>query len=315
MKEFKALGELLEKGYPISDSLLVIHPRFKEIVYELEQGKTFEDIIIKEGRGSFYEHCRFFLSISPLSSAIQSALVLVDFKKQLKAKWIKETAYPIFVLLFSFVTLFIFSHLILPTMVNSFSQINEKQFLFQFINFLQYFVYFLLIVGIVILCFVLCFFFIEPFQCKVYESFLAQFTLSKEIFSYFIATYMVELIGRGCSTKEMMNCLLRMHQMPYMREIIHSLVHQLESGEDLAMMIQNQKHFQRQFKFFFSIGIYTQNLSSALRDYKEFQENAWMKKLKTASVLIQVSAYSFIGIMIVLIYQMMLLPLELLNTF
>lgn len=315
MKEFKALGELLEKGYPISESLVLIHPRFIQIVNEMEKGKTFEDIIFKEAHGDFYEHCRFFLSISPLPQAIKSAISLLEFKAQLKAKWIKETAYPLFVLAFSFATLFVFSSYILPTMVNSFTQMNENQTLFLSIQLLKYLAYLLLGGIAIITLLVLCFFLIEPFQCISYDKILYKFALSKEIFSYFIATYIVELIERGCSTKEMMNCLTRMHQIPYMRMILLRLVAQLEAGEDLAKMIQTNKYFQRQFQFFFAIGIYTQNLSMALSDYREFQEKTWIKKMKALSVFIQVIAYSFIGIMIVLIYQIMLLPLDLLNTF
>ena len=64
-----------------------------------------------------------------------------------------------------------------------------------------------------------------------------------------------------------------------------------------------------------SIGSAAGNLEELLEDYMMVQENRWMLWIKRITAGITLSAYSFVGIVAVCIYRMMLIPLELLNTF
>ena len=315
MKEFKALAQLLDKGYPMKDTLLLINPKFKTLLMQLDKGIPFEELAIYPFHGAFYEHCRFFLTISALPTAILSSLSLIEFKKSIINKWIKETAYPIFVFSFAFIILFIFSGFILPTMMNSFSGIGMNQSVFILINFLKILAIILLFSIFLLILLVLLFMFNKVIQLSLFNYFLKYLSITKEIISYFLATYMVELSVRGCSTKEMIHCLLKMKHQPVMKMIVDDLSIRLESGEDLSKLIADYPLFQSQFKFFFTIGNHTQTMSSALYDYLSYQEDTWVKHIKVASMFIQVFAYSFIGVIVLAIYQMMLLPLELLNTF
>ncbi|MEG0824104.1 MAG: type II secretion protein F, partial [Erysipelotrichaceae bacterium] len=68
-----------------------------------------------------------------------------------------------------------------------------------------------------------------------------------------------------------------------------------------------------QFKKLCVIGIQASSFNDILKEYLVLQMNLWNKKIKRISVFIQIVAYSFVGIMVILMYQVMLLPLNMIE--
>ena len=65
----------------------------------------------------------------------------------------------------------------------------------------------------------------------------------------------------------------------------------------------------------FKCGLHTQQLSSCLDDYLLFQQQRWIRQIKLVCIGIQCFSYGFIALIVVLIYQIMLLPLEMIGSF
>ncbi len=310
MKQFTMLAQLLDKGYPLSSSLLIIDPKYQEIVDALEAGQSFDECFLQANSGEFYEHCRFFLELSSLSKAIQNAVLLVESKRKLREQWLKETSYPLFILLFAIVVMFVFTSAIFPQLGMVFADYEGFQSVSILVTALKSLTIILLIGAFL---FPLLFIGVIHHQTLGKECF--RIPIVKEFVSFQLTNDMLALIGCGCSTKEMFSYMVRMRRNGLKKHAIDELSDMLIVGEDLETAIAKANCISDKMKYFFKCGVHTQNVEACLADYLQLQRDRWSHQLKAACIALQVFAYSFIGIIVVLIYQVMLIPLEMIEGF
>lgn len=67
------------------------------------------------------------------------------------------------------------------------------------------------------------------------------------------------------------------------------------------------------FKQSFRIGSSTGSLCNMLQSGLRQQERTWERLLKRTAILVQCVAYGFVGIVVLLVYQIMLIPLSMLE--
>ena len=87
----------------------------------------------------------------------------------------------------------------------------------------------------------------------------------------------------------------------------------LQNGEDLLCVIEREVLLNDIFKQSFRIGSSTGSLCSMLQTGLQQQERTWERLLKRTAVTVQCIAYSFVGVVVLLVYQIMLIPLTMLE--
>lgn len=315
LNHFKLLSLLLKKGYPLSKSLLAIDDKYIELTTQLENGISFQEVLLDGRKGLFYDHVRFFLEFSTLSDAIDCAVNLIETKEKLKKHWLKETTYPLFVFAFSLLTLFLFTNVILPQMSSLFEEMGNMGSLRKIIFLMKYVAIFLIIASIVLLGLIIMAKFSDSFKKSAYQLFFHRVSIIKEMISYNVALNFYQLMSKGCSTRQIFSFLNRIKQNAVMQLVTNEIKFNLEQGVDFTMLIETNDAFCKTFKFFFKIGIEGQNLENTLLDYLQFQEEKWIRTIKIISKGIQLFAYCFIAVLVIIIYQIMLVPMELMSTF
>lgn len=310
MNQFVQLASLIEKGYPLAQSLLILDESFQSIVDELEKGVSFYDCVIANGKGVFYQHCRFFLELSSLPKAIMNASLLVEKQQAMKKMWIKETSYPLFILFFAVITLFVFTSAVFPQLSLTFSEYDNFYQLEMMIKVMKSLTYILLgmLLFIPSLIFIL-------YHSKHYRYLLYHIPIFTELVSFMIASDMISLIRCGCSTKEMFTYLYHLRNKGMTFDVSNELYNELHDGTSFEDAVSLSKHLSRRFKYFFKCGLHTQKLEQCLNDYLHFQQHRWVKQIKAVCIGIQCFSYGFIALIVVLIYQIMLLPLEMIDSF
>lgn len=162
---------------------------------------------------------------------------------------------------------------------------------------------------------------IVPLLCIIcylkpdYRSLLCRFPLFLELISYVIASDMLSLIHCGCSTKEMFTYLHHLRKQGLSADASNALFNALQAGESFEDTVTSSMYLSARFKYFFKCGLHTQQLSSCLDDYLLFQQQRWIRQIKLVCIGIQCFSYGFIALIVVLIYQIMLLPLEMIGSF
>lgn len=313
-QEFYFLSELLKKGYPLLEALSFLKKDDTRVKEALESGVSIQDIFLSHHKGRFYMHFAFFLEVSSLADAIESALHMMSFEKGIKKKLVKQCTYPLFLLVFSFIILIFFSRFIIPQMLNSFDAKDDFALLISLLSLLQYVFYFLL--GIV-LCFA-CFFLYGSFQPLKQSVWLYQHhqrvPLLKDIISYQLAGYLYELEAKGISTKAAFHYLLHLKETSILHHFMKDIIFALESGAQLHDVLDQSTLLSSSFKQMFYIGAHNDNICEMMELFMKQQELYWEKLIKKAGASIQCLAYVFIACMVLSVYQIMLIPLQMLDT-
>ncbi|MEG0290697.1 MAG: type II secretion system F family protein [Erysipelotrichaceae bacterium] len=312
-QHWKSLSLLLDKGYPLISSLEMINPNYLKYKTELEKGKSIQDVLVMEGKDKFYEHLQFFLQITSLSLAIQNAVSMSEFEKNLKTKLSKQTAYPIFIFAFAFITLTIFTQFIIPQMLHGFAINQNSFFLFNILKVIKAFASILIIFIILLIIYIFICINHLPLQHQTILFLSRYITLFQDFIAYILSGYLLELRKSGLSTRVCFLYLIKTKDTSLLNYVSTQIKEQLEQGVDLNDVVENHPLLSKTFKSMYRIGCATSELDQACFDFMILQEQQWLNQIKRAALLIQCIAYSFVAILVIVVYRIMLLPLELLN--
>lgn len=310
--EWKALANLLEQGYPAQNALTMIREDLSLTSY-LEQGMELSDLLLQGHQGNFYTHLTFFISITSLHNAIHSALAMEEFQKGIQQKFLKQTSYPLILFLFSFLTLYMFSSFVIPQLMQSFDLSKENSALTIGVSIMETFV--LVTVGMLILALIGYFLAKHSTYWKVKLLTYLRFTkLPQKLCSYTLAGYFRELSSHGITTRHACVFLQQLSDHSLISICARQITDRLENGTELSAAFQANQWIDTQFLQSWNIAVHTQNMCQALDQYMLRQEEEWSYLLKRIGLGIQMSAYLFVALMVVLVYQIMLVPLQMLET-
>lgn len=311
--EWRHLANLLAKGYPLLDALHMIHQEIDISAY-LGQGMDVKDIFLQGHSGRFYTHLSFFMSLSSLSEAIYSALDMEDFEQGIRKKLIKQTSYPLLLFIFAFVTLYIFSSFIIPQMMQSFDMEQESILLTRGVVWLKTITY-ILFFSLIIICLVGLWCIHHPTtRFSLFDKLLRFTSLPADLCSYTLSGYFIQLQTHGLATNQAIACLLNIRQDTLLYRSVSQIHKRLSNGEELITIFEEHPYINDDLIQCWRIGMYTQNMQDAMMEMMKRQEELWFLVIKKISVGIQAGAYSFVAIMVLLVYQIMLVPLQILET-
>lgn len=311
--EWEALASLLQKGIGFAQAYALIKEE-DEITPLLEKGMELETILFQHAKGKFYDHLRFFLQISPLPDAIFAALQMKGLEKAIYQKLIKQTSYPILIFAMAFFTLYFFSVWIIPQLMQSFDMETQNVWLMRFVFALkQGAIWFLLLMlGLVIWIFICL---KRPsLRWKMGKWLLHLTNFPASFCSYTLAGYFIELQRQGVTSYQAFQFLTKLQKDTWFGGCVSQIKEQLETGNDLLTIYEQHPFIDASFTKSWSIGLYTQKMSEALMDYMKRQEHQWLRQIKRIGIGIQCGAYAFVAFMVLLVYQIMLVPLQILET-
>lgn len=312
MYEWEYLAKLLQKGYPFIDCLTIMRKDTTVLTKKLTQGIELADGILPYASDNLAQHLTFFLSLTSFANAIQYAIHMVGFENNMKKKLKKETAYPIFIFFFAYVTLFFFIQFVIPQLLLSFPLESLDMFFVISIYLLKFLC---LVIGISILISVFAYVYYQKntLSRKMLQP-LMKFSLCKEYISYIFSSYLKELEADGLSTKAAISYLVNVPSKPMFTLFIHDIQNKVEQGSELPIVIQQHPYLCEMFQMNFAIGVKTGTLADCLEDYLIFQEERWLMSIHRASTLTQVISYGFVGFLVIMVYQILLVPLQLLES-
>lgn len=309
--EWEALAQLLKQGYPFREAYEMLQGD-KRLLYAMEQGLTIEEGLVQGHKEPFYDHLRFFLKITALPDAIMSALSVADITHDLKMKLTKEISYPLLLFVLSFITLIVFTSAILPQLMQGFD-VSSNSFLLLSVSFLKGLA--LVIIWVIILSLLIAVMMIRSLPIKLFVLRKLRFTkLPQQYCSYLLAAYFTQFMRHGISTKNAVSFMTQLKQNSLITICAKLLEAQLNDGLPLMDCFYEQEWLDANFIKHWQIGSHTQKLEVLLQQYQEFQSEQWKQLLKRIGQGIQVFSYGFVGCMVILVYQIMLIPLQLLET-
>ncbi len=308
--EWLQIASLLKKGYPMQEILKLLH-RYEHFMHLFDSQQAYEDSLLACAKGRFQKHLLFFIQIQSLQDAIYSADEMCQFEKGIISEFYKKTMYPFIVFLLSFATIHTFSNYVLPQLLQQFSQNQD--------NTIVILLYVVKVISTLLLALLILFSFVVFAMIKVktcnhyfFEHYAYRIPFVKEYISYYLSGYLSQLHRRGLSSKQSFQFLLQM-KPTYLQKCVVLINAQLAKGSDLLEVLNACQYLSQRFLSYFLIGSHNGELESALEAYMSFQKAVWLSLIKKLSIIVQCVSYAFVGILVICVYQIMLLPLQMIN--
>lgn len=309
------ISAMMKAGYTFIESIQILQIPSEKIVEAFKEGKELKEILLTGHKGRFYNHLSFFLDISDVASAIDSAITMEEFEKGWLHSLITTCAYPCFIFLFAYIMMFVFSSSLLPQMIQSFELTENSNILLFCIAILRYFCIALGVIGSIIICFIVVLYLFKPLRLKVFYRLQNHIQFLKDHTSYMFAGYLKVLEKQGVPTQKAMKYLLNVQKDSLFSLCVVSCEEQLQKGIDFIEVLQKTEMLNSLFHKMIPIGIMTSSIIELLDIFMHQQELIWKNKMKKIGIVIQLISYSFVGILVLVVYQLMLLPLSMLEQF
>lgn len=309
----------MENGFSFTDTLQILKTKRNErrithVLEKLEQGQTF-----KEAFSLLLPHCyrRYFnnfIRYLPVLESMRISVELATYEEKMKQKMMKDMVYPVVMLFVMFIGMYLFNGFVFPqmmTLMTSFEiNVSSYYFLRSLIQLLSWLVTILFVVGML-----LWVVFQEPNRkCWLYRVLVKYVpdSLMVQKASAEFARYFLECVRVRISTKQTMKILLDMKEKPLVRLIAQELNDALSKGESFEVTLHTPfvEHALQQF---FQIALHGSNCEKMLEGYLVMNQQRHIKQVRIFTRSVQLSCYGAIGLILLVVYQILMLPMQMLQ--
>lgn len=303
---FKDSLELMEKMYPKC-------LRLKEIDKLFCKGNDIKDILTKD---DFEKKVAYYCQFTSLNKSIN---IVCNRKKQLRQnseKLLSDMVYQVILLISTIIVFELFYRLVLPTMANNLeteiSEVNRLWLIFETVNTLKNIIVF----GILIfLTFIIYMFFTK--KLTHLWAFLHRLKADKPLkvlATYFLVSDLKILLENGISIHDALDAIRLNKNNQLSGLLAFHFNNSLESGVDFEESLNNE-YFDDRFHSICLWGLKNDDFEKSLDDYIQIIELEIKNNLKKITRTSQITCYFIVSVIIVLAYEVLMIPLELLQEF
>lgn len=327
----KRLGELITKGYSLLQGIefLMIHANRKQqkdlnnCLDLLKEGELLHEALEKlKFNKDILSFLYFANQHGDLNIALTESSKMVEKQFQYRERMMKMMRYPLFLLCFVALMLYMIQTSLLPQFEILLSSMNRNELPFSvwFLNLAQI-SKMALIAGIVMLVFCAMYYFLyfkkltplERIRKLISIPYVNKYFIL--VVSYYFSSQLSTLIKGGLSIYQAIQIF---EQLPYLllfQEDAKEMKQQLVAGENLESIIRSRKHYEMELAIVITHGQANGELARELYDYSQFSLQRLEEKLGKILVMLQPIMYSIVGIMIMVMYLILLMPMfNMMNT-
>ena len=226
----------------------------------------------------------------------------------------KDMIYPVVMLFVMFFGMYLFNGFVFPqmiTLMNSF-EVNVKSYYFlrSLIQLLSWLATFVIVIGIL-----LWIVFQHPQRkCWLYRLLVKHMpdSLMVQKASAEFARYFLECVRVRIPTIQTMKILLDMKEKDLICLIAHELNESLCKGESFENTLHTP-YVEHALQQFFQIALHGSNCEKMLEGYLVMNQQRHIKQMRIFTRSVQLSCYGAIGLILLVIYQILMLPMQMLQ--
>lgn len=302
--EIEQFSMLMNNGMPLDTLIHLIFKKDEEIIRLLKEGRSLVDIFTLNQKKLYF---KYLLILSKKLNLKDCILCVNQIEKSSNAffeKLLKNSAYPFFLLIFAFFMIVFFSDYVLIQMNDYIS----NQSVFVFIHLLKN------LFGLSILCIIFYFLLYYVLFYRFHNKMHCPFRLMKQMVSLqFVCMYQA-LEKTYSSTQEILETLSCMN-FSIAGSIATEILSYLQNGASLEESFIQIKVFDSTFKKMLAYALASNRVHVFFDLYIKKCSLDLEKSVKKISMGIQLFSYISIGILVLIVYQIMMMPLNMLNQF
>jgi competence protein ComGB len=318
-------GEMIEKGYTLLEALSFIYlqlspqqqKQMDEGIRQLTAGDPFYKVLESIGFQRNVISIHYFAERhGNLSFALKQSGDLL-YRRVSQAEKISRVAkYPVFLIFVVGIMLYMIQSVIIPQFSGIYQSMNINAsfaitFLFTLFNSLKYVL--VLFVLLIVFCVI---YYISVFRRRSPSSqmaFLIKLPFwGKQILllnSYFISLQLSNLLKSGLSIYDSLKAFRDQSFLPFYQEEADEFIRRLKHGEDIGHVLKDRRYYDKDLAKVVKLGQINGQLDRELYTYSQFLIDYLERKAEKWAGILQPFIYGFVGIMIVVVYLSMLLPM------
>ena len=281
---------------------------------KMSQGESME-----QWMGSFFSpkiqsYLVCFLKFLSLQQALELSVTLYDQKETDQKELIKMTGYPIVMFLFSLIGVQLFCAFCMPSLIEMMKEFDVSTFAVEGIYRVLMLVAMMLTMMICLVSGVMFYFCLPEHVVSGIEllhRYHLGFLIQKECSSHFAMLY-YHCVRMGVPTRTALMMLKNCTTQPVTQFLAEQVDTRLNHGTDLVEAV-GIDYLDPSFQKLMKTVVLSNDAMHLLEGYLKVADVKRKKRYKQAAQVIQMIAYVMIAIMIILVYQVLFLPLSMLE--
>ncbi len=314
-----AIQRLLESGFSLRDTLNVLKDKTNQIAFDsiltrLRDGEdlnSFFHLYCPKQYRSLFES---FIQCMPFLESLTTCIEIVEAQQKNKKEIIQGMFYPVMLFVGMLVGVYLFNEFILPNMISLLAGFQLKSN--QYVNMqiiIKYLIRILMILSSILM--IIVFGMLQKNHIVSTYQFISQYfpnTILVQSISSKFARFFLECQKRNISTKDTLRMLCGLTQQPCISYIAKEIDEHLMNGETMMEAVK-QTRMEETLLRFFRIAILSSSCEEMLEGYLKMVQIRKEQAIKRFSRYIQLFSYSLIGFVMIFVYQILMLPMSMLQ--
>ena len=317
--QWMLVSRLCQRGYSVKEALEILrktYPKDERVIRLCEgliKGNKLSELL---GNSEFEKRLAFYSGYLPLGKAVDVVSRQLEKERRLRKEITGKLGYQALLAIAALGILFMFSSIVLPGMMDSMGMTDGKAVsileTFQMLTVLRN-----ILAGVAVIVTVSVIAVRVTHSEKYIWMFLHQKKLDggiKTLVTYRLSRKLDTLLEAGISFIEAVNILRKQEDDQLVKLLAFHFDETLHKGVSFENSL-SMSFFDGEFYYLCITGIRNNDFRQSLNDYCSMMEIRWERILKIVFTMIQTVSYLFVAAVIILAYQVLLLPLELLEQF
>ncbi|MEG0625919.1 type II secretion system F family protein [Anaerorhabdus sp.] len=316
-QDIEGICVLVQSGFSFQDALRLLKDNknktcFDQLLSQLEKGEEIENFIQIYFSKEYCMYLKPFCMFLPFTQSLTLTMKCIKEEKNYRTNILKELLYPSLLFIGTWMGLTVFTFLCFPTLITMFTNFKMDpttllSIRFIFICICIFITIVLLSMSVIILlwCNKMC-------RCILYEMYckLNKNNMIKTYQSNLFARFYRQCSMSGIKTKETMKLLSNIEIHPILNLMSTTIQKSLTRGEKMEEALENI-YLDRTLVQYMKVAIYSSSMDEMLEGYIRINETKMKRKIKRFAKGCQLISYGCIGFIIVIVYQILILPLTL----
>lgn len=316
-----ALADLLAINIPLSEALFIVSDKKEQSIItsiekRIKNGERISEVFADHIRGDVALYFRALINYLSFKEAILLAITTSGKKKVIIEKMIKETVYPLALLTFSVIGIYLFNAFAFEPLIQSVASFSpDQQSLYIIKQGLDIMISALLFI-IVIAAAAFLYFRRKKHHVWLYVRLNRYFPSSmiKEYLSSQFVLYLVECHKIGVRTKDSIAILKSLKDQPLISFLAYHVDDAFLKGKSYEEAVSN-RYLDKNLSAVIKIGITTGKLDIMMANYLETFIKRFSRHCRLWAKILQIISYALIGIIIMFIYQILFIPMSVIGGF
>ena len=311
------LNKLLETNLSLTDSFSIITTkRNKEIldaiIKQLDSGQLIENIIEEYLPKQIKDYFMDFINNMSFLEALSFSLQFYFEDKDNQDNLLKSLTYPLILLFITITSMYLFDLYgidMIFSLVSSFKvELGLIKGIRIIISIIIKTIFYLFLISVLLFIYLR-----QPQRITLIYMFFSKHFPDSLINVYYCQQFMklfLICVHKGYKSKQTLEILKHIKAKTIVAFLAFHLDEGLSEGDLMKDTLKKKNYYDSSLSRFIKIANYTNDFENVVRTYITFSNERIQKKLKQYTLTIQCMTYSFIGVIVLFIYQILFLPMQ-----